>query len=124
MKHIGSILKEYIEKNGLKKGEVANKVGITYNYLSTIFKQPSCDAALLEKLYVAVGLNPGIVFDIPEGLSINSSEVYAKNFIGRASVSMGTSETMKALIDEKDKLIAEKERTIQLLLAQVNINKQ
>ena len=36
MRHIGSILKEHIEKNGLKKGEVANKVGITYNYLSTI----------------------------------------------------------------------------------------
>ena len=47
MKHIGSILKEHIEKMGLKKGDVATKAGITYNYLSTIFKQSSCDAALL-----------------------------------------------------------------------------
>ena len=123
MKHIGSFLKEHIEKNGYKKGEVANKVGITYNYLSTIFKQSSCDAALLEKLYVAVGLHPGLVFEVPDGISINSSEVYAKNFIGRASVSMGANDAMKALIDEKDKLIAEKERTIQLLLTQININK-
>lgn len=123
MKHIGSFLKEHIEKNGFKKGEVANKVGITYNYLSTIFKQSSCDAALLEKLFVAVGLHPGIVFEVPDGISINSSEVYAKNFIGRASVSMGANDAMKALIDEKDKLIAEKERTIQLLLSQTNINK-
>ena len=123
MKHIGSILKEHIEKNGLKKGEVANKVGITYNYLSTIFKQSSCDAALLERLYVAVGLHPGIVFDVPEGININTHEVYAKNFIGHASVSMGATDTIKALIDEKDRLIAEKERTIQLLLSQININK-
>ncbi len=123
MKHIGSFLKEHIEKNGFKKGEVANKVGITYNYLSTNFKQSSSDAALLKKMYVAVGLHPGIVFEVPDGISINSSEVYAKNFIGRASVSMGANDAMKALIDEKDKLIAEKERTIQLLLTQMNINK-
>ena len=122
MKHIGSILKEHIEKNGLKKGDVATKAGITYNYLSTIFKQSSCDAALLEKLYVAVGLHPGIVFEVPDGISINTSEVYAKNFIGHASVSMGASDAMEALIEEKDKLIAEKERTIQLLLSQTNIN--
>ena len=124
MKHIGSILKERIEKLELKKVDVAKQVGITYNYLSTIFKQSTCDAALLEKLYVAVGLHPGIVFDVPEGINISTSEVYAKNFIGRASVSTGSGEAMKALIDEKDKLIAEKERTIQLLLKQLSINNQ
>lgn len=124
MKHIGSILKERIEKLELKKVDVAKQVGITYNYLSTIFKQPTCDAALLEKLYVAVGLHPGIVFDVPDGINISTSEVYAKNFIGRASVSTGSGEAMKALIDEKDKLIAEKERTIQLLLKQLSINNQ
>ncbi len=55
MKNVGQILKRHIEDNHLKKGEIAKSVGISYNYLSTLFKQDTMDAKLLEKLFVAVG---------------------------------------------------------------------
>lgn len=78
MKHAGRLLKEHIEKNHLVKKQVANAAGITYNYLSTIFKQETMDAALLEKLYVAVGLHPGIVFDVPQEVNKSFSDISAQ----------------------------------------------
>ena len=119
MKHIGQILKKHIEDNHLKKGEVAKQAGISYNYLSTIFKQGSCDAALLERLYVAAGLHPGIVFDIPEQLSKNFSDIMAQTLLGNASVQINQSENLRELLAEKERIIAEKERTIQILLGLV-----
>ena len=66
MKHIGNILKNHIETNHLKKRDIANAVGITYNYLSTIFTKQSIDCALFEKLCVVTGLNPMSVISMPK----------------------------------------------------------
>lgn len=123
MKHVGSILKDYLETNRIKKTEVAAKAGITYNYLSTIFKQETCKVDLLEKLCIASGLHPSAFFDIaydaPGAYSGNS----AQTIIGDASVSIGTCAHLQELIKEKERIIAEKERiieekerTIQLLM--------
>ncbi|MDE6079767.1 MAG: hypothetical protein K2G35_06860 [Duncaniella sp.] len=116
MKHIGQILKKHIEDNHLKKGKIAEKAGITYNYLSAIFKQASCDAGLLERLYVAAGLNPGIVFDVPEPVSKNLSDINASTYLGNASVQISQNENLRELLAEKERMIAEKERTIQILM--------
>lgn len=116
MKHVGQLLKKHIEDNHLKKGEIAKTAGISYNYLSTIFKQPSCDADLLERLYVAAGLHPGIVFDVPEQVNKNFSDIIAQTILGNASVQINQNENLRELLAEKERIIAEKERTIQILM--------
>lgn len=120
MRHIGETLKKHIEGNHLKKGDIAKAAGISYNYLSTIFKQDTCDAKLLEKLYVAAGLHPAVVFDVPEKIQKNYSEIEAQAFLGTAMVNIGQNENMRELLDAKDRLIEEKERIIQLLMANAN----
>ena len=121
MKHIGQTLKEYIESHQLVKGEVAKQVGISYNYLSTIFKQPSLDAKLLEKLCVAIGLHPSEVFDVPEEIENRYKDIWAKTLLGNAKVEINASENLRALIAEKERIIEEKERTIQILMRQAGL---
>lgn len=129
MRPIGPILKEHIEENKLAKTKVAEKVGITYNYLSTIFHKESLDAALLEKLCVATGLHPMTFYEYGEdGKMAYYSDIQAKTGIGSAAVNINHNskdlENLLALMKEKDKLIEEKnrlieekERTIQILMA-------
>ena len=116
MKHIGKLLKKHIEDNHLKKGEIAAQAGISYNYLSTVFKKDSIDADLLERLCVAAGLHPGIVFDVPEQVNKSFSDIMAKTILGNASVQINQNENLRELLAEKERIIAEKERTIQILL--------
>lgn len=116
MKHVGQLLKKHIEDNHLKKGQIAAEAGISYNYLSTIFKQQSCDANLLERLYVAAGLHPAIVFDVPEHVNKHFSDIIAQTILGNASVQITQNENLRELLAEKERIIAEKERTIQILL--------
>lgn len=116
MRHIGQLLKKHIEDNHLKKGQIAAQAGISYNYLSTIFKQPSCDADLLERLYVAAGIHPAIVFDVPEQVTKSFSDIMTQTILGNASVQINQNENLRELLAEKERIIAEKERTIQILL--------
>lgn len=122
MKHIGKTLKEFIESHRLKKGEVAKQAGISYNYLSTIFKQPSMDARLLEKLCVAVGLHPSEMFDVPEEIENRYQDIWAKTLLGNAKVEINANENLRALIAEKERIIEEKERTIQILMGRAGLN--
>lgn len=112
MKHLGQTLKDYIEQHHIKKVDVANKVGITTNYLSTIFTKQSIDCALFEKLCDATGLNPMEVFEMA-GTTISKqySDITASTILGHATVSIGEANALRELLDEK-------ERLIQILLAQ------
>lgn len=121
MKHAGQILKKHLEENHIKKGDVAKAAGISYNYLSTIFKQDTMDAKLLEKLYVAAGLHPAIVFDVPEQVAKNYSDIYAQTVLGNATVQINQVENLRELLSEKERIIEEKERTIQILLANAGV---
>lgn len=113
MKHFGEILKNHIEANGLKKLEVAASVGITYNYLSGIFKKPSVDAELMERLCIATGLSPWSIFEnVPMPQKINSDN-QALGILGNASIILGVNEQLY-----KD-VLAEKERYIQSLERQL-----
>ncbi len=105
----------------MKKGEIAKTVGISYNYLSTIFKQASIDAKLLEKLYIAVGLHPAIVFDVPEQITKSFCDIYAQTILGNATVQINKTENLHELLEAKERIIAEKERTIQILMANSGI---
>lgn len=122
MKHIGELLKKHIEDNHLIKGQIAAQAGISYNYLSTIFKQKSCDADLLERLFVAAGLHPAVVFDVPEQVSKNFSDIMAKTILGNASVNINQNENLRELLAEKERIIAEKERTIQILMSNAGLS--
>lgn len=122
MKHVGKLLKKHIEDNHLKKGQIAAQAGISYNYLSTIFKQESIDAELLERLFVAAGLHPAIVFDVPEQVSKNFSDIIAQTILGNASVNISQNENLRELLAEKERIIAEKERTIQILMSNAGLS--
>lgn len=111
MKHLGQLLKNHIETNNLKKRDVANAAGITYNYLSTVFNKESLDCGLWEKLCAASGLNPAIAFDIPVLGNKSYSDIQAHTVVGPATVMIGAEQ--KSLLD----LLAEKERLIQVLMA-------
>lgn len=123
MKHIGKILKEHIESNRLVKGEVAKQAGISYNYLSTIFKQDSIDAKLLEKLCIASGLHPSEVFEVPQEIETRYQDIWAKTLLGHAKVEINSNENLRALLNEKERIIEEKERTIQILMSNLGIAK-
>lgn len=110
MKHLGSLIKNHIEVNKLVKKTVAEEVGVSPTYLSTLFNQESMDCQLFEKICHAIGLHPAVGFDEPVPASKVLSDIYAKTVIGPASVTIGET---KALQD----LLAEKERMIQVLLA-------
>lgn len=130
MKPIGPIIKKYIEDHKMVKGEVAKRVGITYNYLSTIFQKDTLDASLLERLCVAIGLNPMTFFEFgKDGESVNYSDIRAKANVGNAEVKINHNSAdfdraladKEHIIEEKNRLIAEKERTIQILMASSGI---
>ena len=121
MKHIGKTLKEHIESHRLVKGDVAKQVGISYNYLSTIFKQESIDANLLERLCIAIGLHPSEVFEVPQEIETRYQDIWAKTLLGHAKVEINSSENLRALLNEKERIIEEKERTIQILLSRAGI---
>lgn len=122
MKHVGKILKKHIEDNHIKKGDVAKAAGITYNYLSTIFKQESIDAKLLERLFVAVGLHPAIIFDVPEQVNRNFCDIIAQTILGNATVQINQNENVRELLAAKEQIIKEKERTIQILIANAGVS--
>lgn len=110
MKHVGKTLKSYIETNKLKKRDIADAVGISYNYLSTIFTRASIDCGLLEKLCKATGLSTGQFFDDYGGSSNVFSDIRQQTIVGSPTISFNDATALQALI-------AEKERTIQILMS-------
>lgn len=115
MKHVGQTLKNHIETNNLKKRDVANAVGISYNYLSTIFTRDSIDCQLLEKLCNATGLSTGTFFDDGGGASKVFSDIHQQTLVGSPTISVNDAATFRALLEEK-------ERTIQILMAAKGFN--
>lgn len=99
MNNIGQILKEHIESHKLVKGDIAKTADISYNYLSTIFRKTTMDMSLWEKLCLASGLSPAVAFS-------------------DAAIQEEKPGTDTAQLKE---LLAEKERTIQILLRQVEL---
>ncbi len=106
MKHLGELIKNHIEDNRLVKKSVADSVGISPTYLSTLFKEASMDCALYEKICNAIGMVPSVAFDDQPVSTQMLSDIKATTVVGPATVTIGET---KALRD----LLAEKERTIQ-----------
>ncbi len=116
MQHLGEILRTCIRDKGLKQKEIADKAGITAAYLVNILKKKSIDCELWERLCEATGIDPIVAFSPGGSASTYISGVSAATVIGQASVNIGSDvETLKALL-------AEKERTIQILMAKSGLN--
>lgn len=114
MKHIGKTLKKYIESNGLKKRDIANAVGISYNWLSTIFNRSTIDCQLLENLCKATGMSTGDFFDDGGGATKVLSDIHQNTVVGSPTISVNDEKNLLALLEEK-------ERTIQILMASQGI---
>lgn len=111
MKHIGETIKTIIEEKNLQKNLVANKVGITPTYLSAIMKKTTIDCALLCRICEAIGVHPRYFFEDIASTSYNVSDVKAESIIGAATVNISQGEAAAL-----QKLLDEKERTIQILM--------
>lgn len=101
MKHIGELIRKHIEDKRLVKKDVAKQVGISPTYLSAIFNQPSMDCELFGKICSVIELNPASAFtddEVTEQIVCKKSGSYA-------------------VVDALNQLVAEKERTIQLLMS-------
>lgn len=106
MKHFGNLLKSHIEDNRLKKRDIAVQVGISYNYLSEIFKKETVDAQLLEKLCLASGLPTATVFDDGDQPAIKvNTDNNATALFGQATVNISNDNLYQQIINEKERYI-------------------
>ncbi len=113
MKNIGDELKRLIEEKRLVKKDLAAELGITPTYLSAIMRKESIDCSLLDRICGLIGVSPSYFFDDEAG--INVSNVHASTVIGNANAAVTITANEVATLKE---LLKEKERTIQILLAQ------
>lgn len=113
MKNIGNELKRLIEEKRLVKKDLAAELGITPTYLSAIMRKESIDCSLLDRICGLIGVSPSYFFDDEAG--INVSSVHASTVIGNANAAVTITANEVAALKE---LLKEKERTIQILLAQ------
>ena len=109
MKNIGAELKKLIEEKRLVKKEL----GITPTYLSAIMRKESIDCSLLDRICNIIGVSPSYFFD--EDASVSVSNVRATTVIGNANAAVTITAGEVSALKE---LLKEKERTIQILLAQ------
>lgn len=115
MKHIGKTVKELVEVRGLKKAQFAADIDIAPESLSRFFKHSTIQCDLLEKICRILDVPPGYFFDVEGGAQATAQ---ASTVIGNASanaVAQPLSDDASAL----RQLLAEKERTIQILLGKI-----
>lgn len=98
MKHLGNEIKRLIDEKHLVKKDIADALGYTPTGLSAILRKQSIDCALLVRICEIIGVSPAIFFQ--DGDS--------------PSVTQPTAKEYATLLQ----LLSEKERTIQILLAQ------
>jgi transcriptional regulator with XRE-family HTH domain len=111
MKHVGNELFSIIEEKKLVKKELAERIGITPVYFSSIMKKDSIDAELLERICKVVGVSPAYFFDDYRGDSNHIGDVNATAVMGIASVNISQGE-----VDLLKSMLEEKERTIKILM--------
>ncbi len=98
MKHLGNEIKRLINEKHLVKKDIADALGYTPTGLSVILRKETFDCALLVRICEIIGVSPAIFFEDDEP-------------------SVATQPTAKEYATLLQ-LLREKERTIQILLAQ------
>lgn len=114
MLHIGNEIKKVIEQNHLVKQEVAEKLGVTPTYLTRMFHLEDMKCSSLDRVCKVIGLSAAHIFE-QEG-QVNVQNVSANTVIGPATAELNVTPGEVATLRE---LLAEKERTIQILLGKI-----
>lgn len=135
MKHIGRQIDRLIQDRDLKQKDVAEEMGMSAVNLSKILKKESIDASLIERFanFFNVPVSYFFMDNVKPGTqstSIGNSNTTIAVAEGGSRYEVGArggkdeernrliaeNEMLKRLIAEKDLLIAEKERMIQVLM--------
>jgi transcriptional regulator with XRE-family HTH domain len=114
MLHIGNEIKKAIEENHLVKQDVAEKLGVSPTYLTRMFKLEDMRCSSLDKVCKVIGLSAAHIFEQTEQVQVQN--VSANSLIGDARAELNITPGEVATLRE---LLAEKERTIQILLQQI-----
>lgn len=114
MLHIGNEIKKVIEQNHLVKQEVAEKLGVTPTYLTRMFHLEDMKCSSLDRVCKVIGLSAAHIFE--QESQVNVQNVSANTVIGPATAELNVTPGEVATLRE---LLAEKERTIQILLSQI-----
>ena len=109
-------LNRIMTERRIVRKDIAKEVGITPTYLSAIVRKNSIDCELLDKICKAIGISASYFFDDTHGNHV--SDISATTLFGNANVNITQGE-VKMLKE----LLAEKERTIKILMAERNIDR-
>jgi len=115
MKHIGNTVKCLVESRGIKKARFAQDIGLAHaESLSRIFRSKSVQCDMLEKICRVLDVHPAYFFD--DAADLSTAMAQASTFIGNANASAVAQSGELVTLRE---LLAEKERTIQILLGKI-----
>ena len=114
MKHIGKTVKELVEAKGIKKLQFAKDIDLAPESLSRFFKHSTIQCELLDKICRILEVSPSFFFDEPD--AGHQATAQASTVIGNASANAVAQSAEAAALRE---LLAEKERTIQILLGKI-----
>ena len=114
MLHIGNEIKKAIESNHLVKQDVAEQLGVSPTYLARMFNQNDMKCSMLDRVSKVIGLSVSHIFEQDGQVSVQN--VSANSVIGNAKAEVNVTPGEVATLRE---LLAEKERTIQILMAQI-----
>lgn len=114
MLHIGNEIKKSIESNHLVKQDVAERLGVSPTYLARMFNQNDMKCSMLDRVSKVIGLSVSHIFEQEGQVSVQN--VSANSVIGNAKAEVNVTPGEVATLRE---LLAEKERTIQILMAQI-----
>lgn len=114
MLHIGNEIKKVIESNHLVKQDVAERLGVSPTYLARMFNQNDMKCSMLDRVSKVIGLSVSHIFEQDGQVSVQN--VSANSVIGNAKAEVNVTPGEVATLRE---LLAEKERTIQILMAQI-----
>lgn len=115
---IGPTLEKFIHERRLVKKRIAEQAGITPAYLAQVLKKETLDCLLFERLCNAVEVSPMEFFSDNERVKkqIAVGDVTANSMLGPAKASVHVEDGTVSVLRE---LLAEKERVIKILLAQL-----
>lgn len=114
MLHIGNEIKKSIESNHLVKQDVAEQLGVSPTYLARMFNQNDMKCSMLDRVSKVIGLSVSHIFEQEGQVSVQN--VSANSVIGNAKAEVNVTPGEVATLRE---LLAEKERTIQILMTQI-----
>ena len=116
MKNIGPELNRNMTERRIVRKDNPKQVRITQTNLSSNDRKNSIDSELFDKICKALGISASYFFDDTHGNHV--SDISATTLFGNANVNITQGE-VKMLKE----LLAEKERTIKILMAERNIDR-